>query len=41
MDREEFFEWLNKYEGTYKFIEDDYGEITIKFLGKENNDELA
>ena len=24
-----------------KFIEDDYGEITIKFLVKENNDELA
>tara|TARA_R100000742_G_C4259304_1_gene77140 strand:+ start:739 stop:1062 length:324 start_codon:yes stop_codon:yes gene_type:complete len=35
MDREKFFEWLNQYEGTYKFIEDDYGEITIKFLVEE------
>jgi|9_EtaG_2_1085328.scaffolds.fasta_scaffold247556_2 hypothetical protein len=37
MDREKFFEWLNQYEGTYKFIEDDYGKVTIKFLVEENN----
>jgi len=36
MDREQFFEWLNKYKGTYKFIEDDYGEVTIKFLVDED-----
>ena len=35
MDREKFFEWLNQYKGTYKFIEDDYGEVTIKFLVEE------
>ena len=35
MYREKFFEWLNQYEGTYKFIEDDYGEVTIKFLVEE------
>lgn len=39
MDREKFFEWLNQYEGTYKFIEDDYGEVTIKFLVEEIKDE--
>lgn len=35
MNREKFFEWLNQYKGTYKFIEDDYGEVTIKFLVEE------
>ena len=39
MDREKFFEWLNQYEGTYKLIEDDYGEITIKFFTDEDDDD--
>ena len=39
MDREQFFEWLNQYEGTYKFIEDDYGEVTIKFFVNEINED--
>ena len=39
MNRENFFEWLNQYKGTYKFIEDDYGEVTIKFLVEENENE--
>tara|TARA_R100001086_G_scaffold206927_1_gene122684 strand:- start:350 stop:478 length:129 start_codon:yes stop_codon:yes gene_type:complete len=39
MDREKFFEWLNQYEGTYKFIEDEHGEVTIKFLVEEIENE--
>ena len=38
MNREQFFEWLNKYKGTYKFIEDDCGEVTIKFLVDETKE---
>ena len=38
MSREEFFEWLNKYKGEYKFIEDEYERIVIEFYPKENED---
>ena len=38
MDREQFFEWLNQYKGTYKLIEDDYGEVTVKFLVDETEE---
>jgi hypothetical protein len=39
MNREEFFEWLNKYKGEYKFIEDEYERIVIEFYPKEEIDE--
>ena len=40
MDREQFFEWLNQYKGTYKLIEDDYGEVTVKFLVDETEERV-
>ena len=39
MNREQFFEWLRTYEGTYIFKEDDYGEVTIKFFVNEINED--
>ena len=39
MDREQFFEWLRTYEGTYIFKEDNYGEVTIKFIVNEINED--
>ena len=39
MNREQFFEWLKTYEGTYIFKEDDYGEVTIKFIVNEINED--
>ena len=39
MNREEFFEWIETYEGTYIFEEDDYGEVTIKFIVNEINED--
>jgi len=38
MNREQFFEWLNQYKETYKLIEDDYGEVTVKFLVDETEE---
>ena len=38
INREQFFEWLNQYKGTYKLIEDDYGEVTVKFLVDETEE---
>ena len=40
MNREQFFEWLNQYKRTYKLIEDDYGEVTIKFLVDETKENV-
>jgi len=39
MNREQFFEWLNQYKETYKLIEDDYGEVTVKFLVDETEEQ--
>ena len=39
MNREEFFEWLDACPTKWTLIQDDFGNTTIKFEYKENEND--